>query len=105
MGAMQKKPKNTQERPVRKIEAKAYNRGLTVRLWRELCYIDLHGKCAGIAQLVEQLICNQQVVGSNPTAGSLNCRLQIAELPIRDCSYAELTLGSLGLFPFKRARQ
>ena len=24
---------------------------------------------AGIAQLVEQLICNQQVVGSNPTAG------------------------------------
>ncbi len=27
---------------------------------------------AGIAQLVEQLICNQQVVGSNPTAGSLN---------------------------------
>jgi hypothetical protein len=29
---------------------------------------------AGIAQLVEQLICNQQVVGSNPTAGSLNFR-------------------------------
>jgi hypothetical protein len=27
---------------------------------------------AGIAQLVEQLICNQQVVGSNPTAGSLH---------------------------------
>src|SRR5438876_10477258 len=26
---------------------------------------------AGIAQLVEQLICNQQVVGSNPTAGSM----------------------------------
>ena len=25
---------------------------------------------AGIAQLVEQLICNQQVVGSNPSAGS-----------------------------------
>jgi hypothetical protein len=35
----------------------------------------LHGRVfslvnAGIAQLVEQLICNQQVVGSNPTAGS-----------------------------------
>jgi hypothetical protein len=35
---------------------------------------------AGIAQLVEQLICNQQVVGSNPTAGSskfwiADCRL------------------------------
>ena len=26
---------------------------------------------AGIAQLVEQLICNQQVVGSSPTAGLL----------------------------------
>jgi hypothetical protein len=26
---------------------------------------------AGIAQLVEQLICNQQVVGSNPSAGSM----------------------------------
>jgi hypothetical protein len=26
---------------------------------------------AGIAQLVEQLICNQQVVGSSPTAGSV----------------------------------
>jgi hypothetical protein len=26
---------------------------------------------AGIAQLVEQLICNQQVVGSNPSAGSV----------------------------------
>jgi hypothetical protein len=25
---------------------------------------------AGIAQLVEQLICNQQVVGSSPSAGS-----------------------------------
>ncbi len=27
---------------------------------------------AGIAQLVEHLICNQAVVGSNPTAGSIN---------------------------------
>ena len=27
---------------------------------------------AGIAQLVEQLICNQQVIGSNPIAGSLS---------------------------------
>jgi hypothetical protein len=29
---------------------------------------------AGIAQLVEQLICNQQVVSSNLTAGSLSQR-------------------------------
>jgi hypothetical protein len=29
------------------------------------------GVNAGIAQLVEQLICNQQVIGSNPIAGSV----------------------------------
>jgi hypothetical protein len=29
---------------------------------------------AGIAQLVEQLICNQQVIGSSPIAGSLSPR-------------------------------
>ena len=28
---------------------------------------------AGIAQLVEHLICNQAVVGSNPSAGSIPC--------------------------------
>jgi hypothetical protein len=33
---------------------------------------------AGIAQLVEQLICNQQVVGSNPSAGS-SLRLERSE--------------------------
>jgi hypothetical protein len=32
-------------------------------LWRS------NARYAGIAQLVEQLICNQQVVGSSPTAG------------------------------------
>ena len=55
---------------------------------------------AGIAQLVEQLICNQQVVGSNPTAGSLwisdvrhrdasRARDLTSELPICDCSQAK----------------
>ena len=28
------------------------------------------GAAAGLAQLAEQLICNQQVIGSNPIAGS-----------------------------------
>ena len=28
---------------------------------------------AGVAQLVEQLICNQQVVGSTPIASSISC--------------------------------
>src|SRR5947199_3138828 len=48
---------------------------------------------AGIAQLVEQLICNQQVVGSNPTAGSppknsrLLCDSQISQRVIdRPCT-------------------
>ena len=27
--------------------------------------------CAGVAQLAEQLICNQQVAGSSPVAGSI----------------------------------
>ena len=41
---------------------------------------------AGIAQLVEQLICNQQVIGSSPIAGSTNQRpdsqmLSRVELP------------------------
>ena len=31
---------------------------------------------AGLAQLVEHLICNQAVVGSNPTAGSMLERLK-----------------------------
>jgi hypothetical protein len=30
-----------------------------------------HGKYAEVAQLVEQLICNQQVVGSTPFLGSV----------------------------------
>ena len=34
----------------------------------------LPASSAGIAQLVEQLICNQQVIGSNPIAGSLNAK-------------------------------
>ncbi len=33
--------------------------------------------CAGIAQLVEQLICNQQVAGSSPIASSKFLRVYI----------------------------
>ena len=32
----------------------------------------------GVAQLGERLVCNQEVVGSNPI-GSTNCRMEIAE--------------------------
>jgi hypothetical protein len=31
-----------------------------------------NGKLAGVAQPVEQLICNQQVVGSNPSTSSID---------------------------------
>ena len=36
----------------------------------ESCHPDQHHNYAGIAQLVEQLICNQQVVGSSPITSS-----------------------------------
>jgi hypothetical protein len=41
---------------------------------------------AGLAQLVEQLICNQQVVGSSPTTGSIN-----PANPIRVCGFFLMT--------------
>jgi hypothetical protein len=44
--------------------------GLIFLRFAEVRFAKLRGSFAGIAQLVEQLICNQQVVGSNPTAGS-----------------------------------
>ena len=43
--------------------------------WQHDNFALLSRAFAGIAQLVEQLICNQQAVGSNPTAGSLDFRL------------------------------
>jgi hypothetical protein len=50
--------------------------------------------CAGIAQLVEQLICNQQVVGSNPTAGS-SVACQPFVRAVRDSSAATKIESSL----------
>ena len=40
---------------------------------------DVHWKYADIAQLVEQLICNQPVVGSSPTIGSRHKRNNMGE--------------------------
>ena len=34
-------------------------------------------KCAAVAQLAEQLICNQQVVGSSPVSSSTNTKLGV----------------------------
>ena len=42
---------------------------LTVRLKRD---IPLRTLIAGLAQLVEHLICNQGVVGSSPTTGTIS---------------------------------
>ena len=44
-------------------------------LFQAAACINVRRLFAGIAQLVEQLICNQQVVGSNPTAGSFQVRI------------------------------
>ena len=37
--------------------------------------------CAGVAQLVEQLICNQQVAGSSPIASSIFFEYSMEEFP------------------------
>jgi hypothetical protein len=50
---------------------------LAVAFWKKVAatakvwFFSQPSRKAGIAQLVEQLICNQQVIGSNPIAGSL----------------------------------
>ena len=36
---------------------------------------------AGIAQLVEQLICNQQAGGSSPSTGSIRARIEYGGIP------------------------
>jgi hypothetical protein len=54
-------------------DVNARARSLKFSLRHELfaCNIRLAVSKAGIAQLVEQLTCNQQVAGSNPAAGFL----------------------------------
>ncbi len=42
---------------------------------RLICYIIRALRNAGVAQLVEQLICNQQVRGSSPFTSSINGRV------------------------------
>ncbi len=44
--------------------------------WICFCIIAVFARDAGIAQLVEQLICNQQVGGSSPSTSSINKRRQ-----------------------------
>src|SRR5271165_688169 len=67
---------------------------LAVAFWKhnvaetsKMCSHSHHHE-AGIAQLVEQLICNQQVIGSNPIAGSLGYqRLTQSHLSRKSSSY------------------
>ena len=54
-------------------------------------------KNAGVAQLVEQLICNQQVGGSNPSTSSTSKEARCVPLPARR---GKLHIRSL-LFPFR----
>src|SRR6266478_3888964 len=63
---------------------------------------------AGVAQLAEQLICNQQVIGSSPIAGSilgLICRnLRRQPRPLQAvCRLIELTYFAFHSGPFLRA--
>ena len=52
---------------VRALACHARGRGFEPRHSRQQFNI-----CAALAHLVEQLTCNQQVVGSNPTSGTIN---------------------------------
>ena len=49
--------------------------------------------CAGVAQLVEQLICNQQVAGSTPVASSNSPRLYPYFIYSLKISWIPLPLG------------
>jgi hypothetical protein len=64
-----------------------------IKVWpRSGSWLSCGGR-AGIAQLVEQLICNQQVIGSSPIAGSLlnhswvgkSARFQVCTEAVRTC--------------------
>ncbi len=48
-----------------------------------VCFSEAH---AGIAQLVEQLICNQQVRGSNPRAGLSSAQSKVLENTRSTCT-------------------
>ena len=54
-------------------------------------------RCAGIAQLVEQLICNQQVGGSSPSTSSMSDEARFSPLPAES---RKLRIRSLRL-PFQ----
>ena len=41
----------------------------------------MNGGCAGVAQLVEQLICNQQVGGSSPSTSSTLTKNEYGSVP------------------------
>ena len=55
-------------------------KGLTNRNHRAIIVSLLSERDAGVAQLVEQLICNQQVGGSNPSTSS-NATVNKGEFP------------------------
>src|SRR5438876_4270563 len=75
-GAMESRAFSTAEKIDNRVARSASRKELTAaqridNLFTTPGRATMRRVCAGIAQLVEQLICNQQVVGSNPTAGSL----------------------------------
>jgi hypothetical protein len=64
-------------------------------LFQAAACINVRGIFAGIAQLVEQLICNQQVVGSNPTAGSI----------IKSRLTSKVSVECLDIFPSQETKE
>jgi hypothetical protein len=79
-------------------------------LFQAVVCVNVRRIFAGIAQLVEQLICNQQVVGSNPTAGSTSVRMKriliffLASTPLCFAqAYDEKGLREISFFPVPRS--
>ena len=61
---------------VRALACHARGRGFEPRHSRQQ-----FNNCAALAHLVEQLTCNQQVVGSNPTSGTIFISGEVPERP------------------------
>ena len=55
---------------------------------------------AGVAQLVEQLIRNQQVVGSNPLPGFFFCSKRLRELDTDQSYYVNGSLLTIEIYSF-----
>ena len=72
----------------RTLEVRTKRRGFT-------CFCSLNEKKADVAQLVEQLICNQRVGGSNPFIGSIKTDKQSIDNRTQTKNHRQFSLESV----------